>query len=579
MPKIHSCQDIEALGGDDWLTPAERQLIAACAAGEECILGDGTLPPEGDPSPERELRAEVLRYLILGGCDANPVRGWGVMVKGAHATGELDFSFALTKGLVSLVSCRFQSSISAIQSRIEALHLAGSVLRGLNAHGAKIEGHLFLRDTEIIGEVFLSEANVNGQFDCAGARFHPNNAVALNAHGLRAGSDVILRHIVATGEVSLTDAKIAGQLACRGARFQPNDGRALHASGIQVGGNLSLRQIVSRGEITLIGATVSGQLLCNGAQIETQGDEALNAQRLSVLGGLFWREVKIKSGRLSFASAHISDLADDPESWPGGRRLILAGFTYDRISASFTDAERRIEWLEKGAFWRGEFFPQPFTHLANTLRAMGHDSDANMVLFRREQLIRRHIRLLSRVTPNGDVSTGFSSLWWDSVNAFRWLWDQMLRVVLGYGHYPFRCFFWLLGLIIAAAIMAQLTWSEGSFAPNSGPVLISEGWQEAARIRCVRGDPGYGTEACNPAALWSAQSAPGQDWETFQPLAYAADLVIPIVNFSQTGAWAPSTTRGPMGKVLWWARWFCTGAGWLITALVASMLAGAIRQE
>lgn len=53
--------EIEALGLND----AERMLVAACKAGEVCVLGFER--PEG-PDPEREVRAEVLRYLILGGC-------------------------------------------------------------------------------------------------------------------------------------------------------------------------------------------------------------------------------------------------------------------------------------------------------------------------------------------------------------------------------------------------------------------------------------------------------------------------------------------------------------------------------
>ena len=54
-------KDIEALG----LTKPERKLVEACKRGEPCVLGDGTRPEA--PDPEREIRAEVLRYLILGG--------------------------------------------------------------------------------------------------------------------------------------------------------------------------------------------------------------------------------------------------------------------------------------------------------------------------------------------------------------------------------------------------------------------------------------------------------------------------------------------------------------------------------
>ncbi|MEL6588240.1 MAG: hypothetical protein AAFY65_17165 [Pseudomonadota bacterium] len=64
MPVITKRADIDKLPGGP--TPAEAALLAACAAGEECVLGDGELPPE-DAGPDRVIRAEVLRYLILGG--------------------------------------------------------------------------------------------------------------------------------------------------------------------------------------------------------------------------------------------------------------------------------------------------------------------------------------------------------------------------------------------------------------------------------------------------------------------------------------------------------------------------------
>ncbi|MFW8637097.1 hypothetical protein [Cribrihabitans pelagius] len=111
-----------------------------------------------------------------------------------------------------------------------------------------------------------------------------------------------------------------------------------------------------------------------------------------------------------------------------------------------------------------------------------------------------------------------------------------------------------------------MAWEEGSFAPNSGPVLISSGWAKFA-----------GTSA-NPASEWS-HSIPGKDWETFNRYAYAADLVIPILDLGQSEAWTPSTERGWWGKQLWWLRWVFITAGWIVTAFGAAALTGIIRRE
>ena len=83
----------------------------------------------------------------------------------------------------------------------------------------------------------------------------------------------------------------------------------------------------------------------------------------------------------------------------------------------------------------------------------------------------------------------------------------------------------------------------------------------------------------NPAAHWSAPGAAGQDYETFQPFAYAADLVIPLVSLGQEVAWAPSTSRSPLGRIGWWLRWIAIGLGWVITALGAAAVTGAVRQD
>ena len=80
------------------------------------------------------------------------------------------------------------------------------------------------------------------------------------------------------------------------------------------------------------------------------------------------------------------------------------------------------------------------------------------------------------------------------------------------------------------------------------------------------------------ASEWKA-IAPGRDWETFNRYAYGFDVVIPIIDFGQTDAWAPSTTRGPWGWHLWWGRWVLSVMGWIVTALGAAAITGIIRRE
>ncbi|MGC3936360.1 hypothetical protein ACOTTU_00990 [Roseobacter sp. EG26] len=464
MPLIHTRKDIDDLLGGP--TEAEEKLLTACMAGESCALGG--LPRADDAT--REVRAEVLRYLILGGCEACHVHGWGVRLYGACVSGTLDLSFEKARRATVLIRCRFAEDIIAQQSKLDLLVLNGSTLNVLSFQGIKVRGGVLLRD------------------------------------------------ITASGEVTLSGAQIGGQLSCEEAAFSATNGHAL------------------------------------------------TMQRAHIREGLIWRSASFSKGSVNLTAAYVGDLVDDLTSWPGAGRLILDGFTYDRISGAPTDAARRLDWLAKGSTWNGEFSPQPYTQLAKVLREMGHDAQARTVLAERERLLYREKFKTRWRLHNGEVSEGITVT---NIHYLTILWSYFLQAVVGYGHRPFRSVLALLVLWLSATTVAHLAWEEGSFAPNSGPVLLSDDWQRFAS------EPA----PANPALLWSEKGAQGQDWESFSPHAYAADLVIPIVDIGQTAAWAPSTTRGFWGWHLWWLRWVFTLAGWVVTALGAAAITGIIRRD
>ena len=105
-------------------------------------------------------------------------------------------------------------------------------------------------------------------------------------------------------------------------------------------------------------------------------------------------------------------------------------------------------------------------------------------------------------------------------------------------------------------------------APNAAPILVSADW-----IAATESHPE------GPAAFWASPGQAGQDWETFNGFAYAADVVIPLVSLGQEEAWAPSTSRSAWGRAGWWIRWFAKGIGWVIAALAAAAITGVIRKD
>ena len=75
------------------LTPAEQRLRDELHLGQGVIIGDGERPAE-DAGEDRQIRAEFLRYLCLGGvlcpCRAMGSRKTVSVVAGARITGQFD---------------------------------------------------------------------------------------------------------------------------------------------------------------------------------------------------------------------------------------------------------------------------------------------------------------------------------------------------------------------------------------------------------------------------------------------------------------------------------------------------------
>lgn len=550
MSNFKTIAAFKSLTGKDAPTQAELSLIAACQAGEPYLCAADQSRPTV-PSDERKIRAALLRLLILGGSPDCGLHQKGIYLIGAYIPDALDLDFCTAVGATRLINCHFSEAITARQAHLIDLNLSGSALPGLIAEGIQVSGNIFLRFSvtsayfHATGPVLLAGSRIGGQLDCTSGRFENPGGEALNAQGANIGGDVLLRHKThspnfhSTGEVSFSGAVIGGQFDCSSAIFENNKVK------------------------------------------ETDKQRcAFFAQKMQVKGVLTWNIWNIDTGDgcFDFTSAHVGGLRDNLKSWPKDKdRLVLDGFTYDTLSWTFTDAKQRLEWLSRGTILRNEFHPQPYTQLAKVLHSMGHDRDARIVRVEQAKLIRHHARARLKIIPNGNVNVDFRSLWADLLNVPPLIWDLLQRWVVGYGYLPFRSLISLSLLFATAAILAQLTWQEGSFAPNSDVILVSHGWQAALASDCL---PDI-TPSCdpNPAATWSNDPTRGLDWDSFNPFGYAADLVVPALNLGQADAWAPSKDRGAWGSRLWWGRWVLTALGLVVTALGAAAVTGIIKRD
>jgi len=430
------------------LTVVERKVVEDVCAGELCVLGDRTRPDV--PSVERNVRASVIRFLALGGSEDFVPHQRGVQLEGANVIGEIDLE--LCKGLsrIALFGCNLSDGLTLRDTSLDGLFLNGSVVsRRLDGTRISITGDLSLNDVSIKGcDVLLSGAEIGGQFSCRGGRFESEFGFALNAQNA----------------------------VIQGAVFLDNG-------------------FFSKGEVNFSGARIGGQLVCLAAHFENAHGYALNAQDAMIRTHLIWRNVNVEAGKLNLMQASADVLVDDLDSWPEAGFLI-DGFVFDKFLGSDLDVTKRLEWLEKNDFSDGEFKIRPYQQIAKVYDNMGHGQDRREVLFEMEN---------RRRAWQFEVSRNKARNPFDYIVALYYLLKGWVaRFTFGYGYRPERLLVLYIPLILGTALIAKITWDEGSMTPAAAPIIASKEWQD------LSGSTGSKT----PGNVWAAQARPGQDYET-----------------------------------------------------------------
>lgn len=326
------------------LSPFEKRLVAACARGEYCAPDNwDEKRPEADAATEANtIRAELIRFLALGGDDEHPVHEEGVMLGGGWIKGELSLHQAKEVVRLDLKFCYFDSEPVFTAASLPELALSGSRVPSLRADRMVVKGGIFLR---------------NG--------------------------------FEASGEVRLLGAQIGGNLECDNSKFSNPKGYTLNASGIFVKGSVFLRNgFEASGEVRLLVAQIDGNLDCDKGKFSNSKFNALSISGAIVKSIMFLRDTMI-TGAIDLATARVGTLVDDIACWQA-RGHILDGLHYDRIIGP-TDAAMRISWLEtqRDDHLKSDFRPQPWEQLIKTLREMGHPYEAAEVAIAKQKQLRK----------------------------------------------------------------------------------------------------------------------------------------------------------------------------------------------
>jgi hypothetical protein len=294
------------------LLAAELRLLAACAQGRQCfaVAVPGKQTPAGEririEVPSRSLahgrtrslpipsvarvRAQFLRFLVLGGDESAPVHEAGVELCNAFVDGELDLRGAKCVGRLALVRCCIRGKLKIEDASLGILYLQGSRAYGISANRAKIAGSVFLNKGFVCqGTVDFFGATIGGSLQCTGARIRRMKAPhALVCSAATIGGDVSLdANFRANGCIWFNGANLRGSLNCRGASIAaPNDPALCCKSAMIAGDVLVNGSFAAHGSVRFSASTIGGELDCTSGTFTNAAATALDCDGATITGGV-----------------------------------------------------------------------------------------------------------------------------------------------------------------------------------------------------------------------------------------------------------------------------------------------------
>ena len=332
------------------LSEPERLLWQAFAHGTWVDLRTGD-PADDDPQcasrwgPERVIRAEVVRALLLGAGETEAGRIPAVRLRGALITGRLDLMGAtVAHALVCDHSC-FTEKPRLVDSSVQTVRITGSLLPGLNAARMRLSGILDLRGSQIPGMIRIEQARVDGQVCLTRAEIGADGtpaAVAASGLAVQGGFDGV--GLRADGPVVLENATVTGSVDLSEARITAPGQRALIMSRAAFG-RLDARAIAVEGETRMHNARIDATMVLAGARLDNPGDVALSAGGLSVAGGVFLIDNFAANGEIRLYGASLEanlTLIGAVLRNPGGTALTLDRATLSLFRGAGLDAEGEV---------------------------------------------------------------------------------------------------------------------------------------------------------------------------------------------------------------------------------------------
>ncbi|MEU6216530.1 membrane-associated oxidoreductase [Streptomyces sp. NPDC047022] len=424
---------------------------------------------------------------------------------------------------------------------------------GLKVWGARITGVLHLMYGTVGHPVRLRSCHFDDVPNLYGAQI-PTLVLTdsvlpgLTAGNLRVENVVRITCCRIRGPVRLAGARITGAVFANQARLgtpgEPAEEPLLQLNHAEIGTDVWAEGLVSHGQVRLNGATVGGQVNLHNAQVLDPGGTALHAETLTVgtdvhaTGFTARGRVNLSGARiprhLSFAHADLSN--------PGGTALrassCVVGELWLRDAAPVVGEvnlrRAQVDVLHvPPQVWPGRVW---IDGLSYRVLAPHLPAEQRLPLLEREAegyLPYAYEQLTTAYRTVGDdaaaraVQLAKLRRHRRTLPRHARLWGYLQDAAVGYGFRPMRAAGWLLLLLCTGT---------AAFALHHPPAL-------------------------------KPSEAPG-----FNPLFYTLDLLLPIIDFGQEGAFAPHGWYQ-------WLAYLLIVMGWILATTIAAGVTRSLNRQ
>jgi uncharacterized protein YjbI with pentapeptide repeats len=343
-----------------------------------------------------------------------------VELTGARVGGQLSLIGSKVSGKLNMNGVQIGATLfMSDEAEFADVELTGAHVNHLSLIGSKVSGKLimnslrvdetlFMRDTAQFADVELTHARV-GALDLVGSKVSGK----LNMNGLQVGASLLMGK-AEFADVELSGARVRGQISLRNSK---------------VTGELSCYGLEIEQEVFMVNAKFDGLIDCGSAKLKgdlyldgSQFQQDVNLSGVEIGGALDLRSAQWSDGvALILRNAKISVIPALADAW--APKLDLEGFTYRSVGA----ADQFEVWFGK----IDRYAPQPYDQLASIVQGKGYGTLATS------------IRYSGRERERTEATGG------------KWAWLTTLKWVIGYGYYPQFAIFWVIGLVMAGAIVLR----------------------------------------------------------------------------------------------------------------------------